>query len=110
MTFDAHKEATTLENLAKDRLDTTDGLAANMALAKEWGNLSQSERNITAQSLVKDYDNNCLNGLPKPTIHLDADGNCNSIDFKASHLDFHKGAHQVTVSNDHDVAIWVSSS
>jgi hypothetical protein len=109
MTFDARKEARTFEDLAKNRIDTTDGLNANMALAKEWANLSQSERNITGQALMHDYSNHNWDGLPKPVINLDADGNCNSIDFKASNLDFHKGPKHVKVSNDGDVAIWVSA-
>jgi hypothetical protein len=109
MAFDSHQEASKLDHLAKDRLDTKNGLDANIALAREWGNLSPSERNVTAKALNQDFNNHKWNGLPKPEIHLDADGNCNFIDFKASHLDFHQGPKHVTLSNDHEIAIWVSA-
>lgn len=109
MPFDAHAHAGTLEHLAKNRLDTSDGLNANIALAQEWSNLSQKERNDTASALVQDYSNHKWNTLPQPVIHLDQDGNCNAIDFTASRLDINKGPHHVKVSNDGDVATWVSA-
>ena len=109
MPFDAH-EANTLEHLAKNRMDTKDGLAENMALAKEWANLSQTQRNETGKAIVKDFANSKWDALPKPTIHLDKNGNCNAIDFTSSHLDFKSGPKHLSVANDGDAAIWVSSS
>ena len=109
MPFDAHEHASTLEHLAKNRLDTSDGLNANIALAREWSNLSPKERKDTANALVEDYSNAKWDTLPKPVIHLDPDGNCNAIDFIASRLDTKKGPHHVKVSNDGDLATWVSA-
>jgi hypothetical protein len=110
MPFDAHQEASTLDHLAKNRIDTKDGLAENMALAKEWANLTQSQRNETGKAVVEDFASSKWNTLPKPTIHLDENGDCNAIDFSSSHLDFRSGPKHVKVANDGEKAIWVSSS
>ena len=110
MPFDAHKEAATLEQLVKNRMDTKDGLPENMALAKEWANLSQAERNETGKAIVADFANSKWDAWPKPTIHLNENGDCDAINFTSSHLDFKSGPKHVKVANDGEKAVWVSSS
>jgi len=90
MQFDAKKEADTLENLAKERIDTgkSDDHAANNKLANEWLSLNPEQRAQVGKELVSKYDNSDWNSLPRPHMQYDAKGECIGIDFTASALDF----------------------
>ncbi|MBS1952582.1 MAG: hypothetical protein JST89_00205 [Cyanobacteria bacterium SZAS-4] len=90
MTFDAAKEATKIENMAKTSLDakSSDSIQASVNLAQELLSLTPQQRQEVAKSLTAQYDNHSFDTLPIPKIEYDKSGQVTAIDFSASALDF----------------------
>lgn len=90
MTFDAAKEATKIENMAKTSLDakSSDSIQASVNLAQELLSLTPQQRQEVAKSLTAQYDNHSWDTLPIPKIEYDKSGQVTAIDFTASSLDF----------------------
>ncbi len=104
MPFDAVTEATKIENMAKDRIDSKgeSTVAASKALTSEWASLSKAERDQVAQAMEGKYSNHAWNDMPVPAPVTDGNGHCVAIIFTASALD--------GKSNAAAIDLWTNSS
>jgi hypothetical protein len=101
MYFEASKEATKIETMAKERIDTDDSKSKTVSreLTEEWMSLSPKERNLVAQALEDKYQNNSFDALPIPSVERDGVGQCTSITFCASDLDMNHGPHEIQLKS-----------
>jgi len=94
MPFDAAKEAEKIEQLAKERLDTSDatkGQEIASKLSAELMNLDRSQLRAVLTELKSKYNNSSWDTLPVPQEITDERGVVVGIGFRASHLDFSSG-------------------
>jgi len=94
MAFDAGKKAEEIEELAQQRLDTTDatkGQEIQNKLHDELLHMDPSQRRAVLTELKNRYDNHSWDTLPVPKELVDERGVVVGIGFRASHLDFKSG-------------------